>query len=396
MKGCLHFALRAAAVLLAAAFVVSLPLSLLAFNLGRVAFSPERMTTLLLETIDETGGLRQLVIESLRSGTGDPDAAGLDLAGAIEFLTPQEREYLGDQLTPPGWAQSQLGALMAGIYAWIDNDRAQPSFVVDITDLKVTLLAGGASDLVETVVGSWPPCSAEEIAEMSIGALLGEESVKFCEPPEPLRSGLVGLINTSVAISLRALPDKVSLGRSESAPATPEVLQAKERLRRVRFLAGWSWLLSPVMLGLVMALVIRSWKGVALWWGLPVLIGALLTLATAVAVRVGVEGLARSALGDAEMPAWIGQMIHALVTAMMTVVFRRVALQAGILLVVGGVTLAGGLLLQRAAERRAGAAVLATAARSPAGTIKPKPMEGRPAQAEEPPEAGDPPSGMFG
>src|SRR3990172_1945124 len=384
MKGCLHFASRAAAVLLAAAFVVSLPLSLLAFNLGRIAFSPERMTTLLLETIDETGGLKQLVIESLTSETADPGTGGMDLVAALEFLTPQERDYLGEQLTPPGWAQAQLGALVAGVYEWIENDRARPSFVVDITDLKVALLAGGVSDLVETVVDSWPACSVEEIAEMSVGTLLGEESIKFCEPSEPLRSGLV------------AVPDEISLGQSDSTPATPEVIQSKEQLRRIRFLAGWSWLLSPVMLGLVMALVIRSWKGVALWWGLPVLIGALLTLATAVAVRVGVEGLARSALGDAEMPAWIGQMIHALVTAMMTVVFRRVALQAGILLVVGGVTLAGGLLLQRAAERRAGAAVLATAARSPAGTMKLRPMEGRAAPPEEPPEAGDPPSGMFG
>jgi hypothetical protein len=343
------------------------------------------MTTLLLETIEETGGLRQLVIESLTTDSGETQAGGMDLAAALEFLTPQERDYLGEQLTPPGWAQTQLGALVMGVYAWIDNDRAQPSFVVDITDLKVTLLAGGASELVETVIASWPDCSVEEIAEMSIGALLGEESLKFCEPPEPLRGGLVGLINTSVALSLRALPDQVSLGKSESTPATPEVLQAKERLRRARFLAGWSWLLSPIMLGLVMALVIRSGKGVALWWGLPVLMGALLTLATAVGVRIGVEGLARSTLGEAAMPAWIAQMIHALVTAMMTVVFRRVSLQAGILLVLGVLMLVGGLLLQRSAERRAVAADPAAAR-----------TRNLPAPADEPEETGEPPSGMFG
>src|SRR3990170_4312636 len=396
MKGCLHFASRAAAVLLAAAFVVSLPLSLLAFNLGRIAFSPERMTTLLLETIDETGGLKQLVIESLTSQTADPGTGGMDLVAALEFLTPQDRDYLGEQLTPPGWAQTQLGALVAGVYEWIDNDRARPSFVVDITDLKVALLAGGASDLVETVIDSWPACTVEEIAEMSVGALLGEESLKFCEPSEPLRSALVGLINASVAVSLRALPDEISLGQSDSTPATPEVMQAKERLRRVRFLAGWSWLLSPVMLGLVMALAIRSWRGLARWWGIPLLVGALLSLAMTVGVRVGVEGLARSALDEAAMPAWIGQMIHALITAMMVVVFRRVALQAGILLVAGGVVLVGGWLLQRSAERRAAANAPSAAAPSSEGTIKLKPMDGRPAQAEEPPESGEPPSGMFG
>jgi hypothetical protein len=241
---------------------------------------------------------------------------------------------------------------MTGIYQWIDNDRARPEFIVDITELKVSLLAGGAADLVEIVVGSWPECSVEEIAEMGVGALLGEQSLRFCEPPEPLRGGLVGLIHASVAVSLRALPDKISVGESDSAQASTEVMQAKERIRRTRFLAGWSWLLSPVMLGLVMAMVIRSWRGVGLWWGIPLLAGATLTLATAVGVRVGFEGLARSTLGEAAMPAWIAQMIHALVTAMMAVVFRRVALQATILLVVGGVVLAAGLLIQRSQDRR--------------------------------------------
>jgi hypothetical protein len=388
MRGCLHVASRFVAVLLAAAFVISLPLSLVAFNIGRVAFSPERMTTLLVETIDETGGLRQMVIESLTPGEGTAEGGGLDLAGALEFLTPQERDTLGEQLTPPGWAKAQLGALVDGVYDWIDNDRARPSFVVDITDLKVALLSGGAADLIETVVDSWPPCTVGEIAEMTVGALFGEQSLKLCEPPEPLRTGLVGLINASLAVSLRALPDQISLSQADSAPATAQVMQAKESIRQVRFLAGWSWLLSPVMLGLVMALVIRSWRSLGRWWGIPLLVGAVLTLATMVGVRVAVEGLARSALGDAEMPAWIGGMIHTLITAMMAVVFRRVALQAGILLLVGGLVLVGGLHLQRSAARRAAAPVPAAG-----GTMKLTPVDEEP---PEQPEPGEPPSGMFG
>jgi hypothetical protein len=391
MKGCLHVASRAVAVLLAVAFAVTLPLSLVAFNIGRVAFSPERMTALLLETIDETGGLRQMVIESLTSEPGTADPGGLDLAAALEFLTPQERDYLGEQLTPPGWAKAQLGALVAGVYEWIDNDRARPSFVIDITDLKVALLAGGASDLVETVIDSWPPCSVEEIAGMGVGALLGEQSLKLCEPSEPWRSGLVGLINSSIALSLRALPDQISLGGSDSAPAAPEVMQAKERLRQARFLAGWSWLLSPVILGLVMALVIRSWRSLGLWWGIPLLVGALMTLATIVGVRVAVEGFARSALGDAAMPAWIGGMIQTLITAMMAVVFRRVALQAGVLLALGLVVLVGGLAAGRAASRRSGSAAVSLGK----GQGSEKSEKGEP-EEEDAPDPGEPPSGMFG
>jgi hypothetical protein len=395
MKGCLHILTRIAAILLAITFIVTLPLSLVAFNIGRVAFSPEQMTTLLVETIDETGGLRRLVIESLTADSAS-DEGGLDISEAMAFLTPQERDYLGEQLAPPGWAKAQLGSLVTGLYDWIDNDRDRPSFVVDITELKVALLAGGAADLVETVVDSWPPCSVEEIAEMSVAALLGEQSLRFCEPPEPLRSGLMGLINAGIALSLRALPDEISLNQADTAPARPELMETKERIRLIRFLAGWSWVLSPVMLGLVMALVIRSWRGLALWWGIPLLVGAVLTLVTIVGVRVGAEGVAKSAFGEAAMPAWMAAMIQAMITAMMAVVFRRVAFQAAILLLAGGLVLAGGLLLQRAALRRpaAGAAAPQAAPHSSgASTIRLAPTQGTPPEAAEP---GEPPRGMFG
>src|SRR3990170_3316277 len=113
MKGCLHVAAQIAAGLLAMAFVITMPLSLVAFNIGRIAFSPDRMTALLTETIAETGGLRQLVMDGLTGAPGsESQEGGLDLGEALSFLTPRDREYLGEQLTPPGWAEEQVAALV--------------------------------------------------------------------------------------------------------------------------------------------------------------------------------------------------------------------------------------------------------------------------------------------
>src|SRR3990172_6440527 len=109
MKGCLHVAAQIAAGLLAIAFVITLPLSLVAFNIGRIAFSPERMAALLNDTIAETGGLRQFVLDSLTSAPApSPGEGSLDLSRALRFLTPQDRQVLGEELTPPGWAREQM------------------------------------------------------------------------------------------------------------------------------------------------------------------------------------------------------------------------------------------------------------------------------------------------
>jgi hypothetical protein len=347
MKGCLPTGARVLAVVLAVVFVVTLPISLVAFDLGRLAFSPERMTRLLTDTIGETGGLRRLMLDSLSS----PDAeagGGLSLGRALSFLTPEERDALGSQLTPPGWSEDQLGGLVSSFYEWIDNDRARPVFTVDISPVKVSLLSGGAEQVIETVVDSWPACSVAEVAQMSLDALLGQGELTFCEPPEPLRSGLVGILNVSVATSLRALPDHLTLGPSDAdAPAPPSLMATKERVRRVRALAAWSWLLSPVILGLIMALVIRSWREVALWWGIPILVGGLAALVGSAALRLLLANGIRSIVADASMPLWIGTVIQGLAAAMLAVAFRQVAIQAMMLAAVGGVVLGVGLWLAR-------------------------------------------------
>lgn len=388
MRGCLSTTQKVLAYLLAGVFVVTLPLSVGTFNLGRVAFSPERMTALLADTIAETGGFRRLVIDSL-AGPADPSAeeGGLDLAAALSFLSPPEREYLGEQLAPPGWVESQLGVLVGAVYDWIDNDQAQPVFTVDVSPIKVALLSGGAADLVEVVVDSWPPCSVREVAEMSVDALFGQDALVLCEPPEPLRSGLVGILNASLTASLRALPNQLTLGDpGAERPASPDVLRTKEQIRRVRFLAGWSWILSPALLVLLAAVIVRSWRGWGLWWGLPLMLGGLLTVITMVGVRLVVGQAIGGFLTEGTLPAWIGSTLQGLASAMLAVTFRRVVLDAALLGGIGILILAVG----RAMEKR-------RAHPAPAGAPdQAETLRFDSAEETSEDESGTPPSGMFG
>lgn len=385
MKGCLQLAARWGAGLVAVVFVLTLPLSVVAFNFGRVAFSPDRMTDLLTATIVETGGVRRLLFESLTAAP-EPGSAeeGLDLAEALQFLSPQERDYLGEQLAPSGWGEEQLHTLVVGIYDWIENDRDGPSFTIDVTPLKVSLLGGGAAELVETMVDSWPPCSVEEAARMGIDRLLGQGDLILCEPPEPLRTGLVGVLNVSMAVSLRALPDRISLGGPEAErPAGPETMETKRQIRTLRFLAGSSWLLSILMLGLVLALAVRSWRSLGLWWGIPMLVGAGLTLVVMAGLRFALERALSQSLAGGGTPEWIAGLLRSLGEALLAVTFRRVALHSLGLLIAGAGILTGGLWLER--RRRPSQAVAASEATT-------RILD----EADSPEPPGPPPTGMFG
>jgi len=155
LRGCLGTVARLLAGVLTVLFVLTLPLSVVAFDLGRVVFSPARMGILLDQSFDQAGGFRRLAMEAITGGVdseaGSTEGVPLSLKGALSFLTPQERDYLAERLLPPDWVREQLQAGLDDIYAWVDNDLARPNVDIDLRTVKETLRQGGADELIEVV-----------------------------------------------------------------------------------------------------------------------------------------------------------------------------------------------------------------------------------------------------
>jgi len=390
-RGCMATAARFLAGFLALLFVLALPLSVVAFDLGRIVFSPERMGALLGQSFDQAGGFRRLAMEAITGGVeneeGSADGGALSLEGALSYLTPQERDYLAERLLPADWVREQLQAGLDDLYAWVDNEQARPSVEVDLRPVKETLRQGGADELIEVVVDSWPPCTVEQVDVMAAQIFGLAEGFPFCEPPEPFRTGLVGMAGEAIKLGLYALPDQLSVsGDRADEKANPEILRFKEDLRLARALGRWIWLLLPPLLGLTMALVIRSWRGMAWWWGLPLILGGLLTLVAAVGVRLGARAVIGGMVLGPGIPPIMAEVLQSVAEGWVTSALRAVGVHAGIILLTGGGLFALGLWRGRRAERAA-----PPAARPPTPKIATLPLPSDP----EPPE-GETPTGMFG
>jgi len=279
---------RAIALLLGLAFVVSLPLTLLALAWGRVLFSPEQMTDILAAELVDSGALQRAAVEAFLQRSGpqaesdpqdganpqagsDPQNGSNPGGGSLEFLDRQELDRLVETLFPPEWAHEQMRAYIEILYAWIDSDLAQPAFRLDIQSLKDRLQAGGAEGLVTVIVDSWPVCTAEQVQQLEREAFAtGELPSLSCQPPEPLRSRL---INTGIELLLersRSLPSSIPIGGEAPASEDQQGLnQLKRGLRFLRELSDAGWMLPTSMLGLIVALAVRSWPALLRWWGAP-------------------------------------------------------------------------------------------------------------------------------
>ena len=343
---------RAIALLLGLAFVVSLPLTLLALAWGRMLFSPEQMRDILAAELVDSGALQRAGVEAFLQRSGPQDQSNPE-PGSLDFLDRQELDRLVETLFPPEWAHDQLRANVEILYAWIDSDLAQPAFQLDLQPLKDRLQAGGAQELVTVIMDSWPVCSAEQIQQLErAGFDAGELPSITCEPPEPLRSRL---INTGTELLLersRSLPSNSPI--SGEGLATEEEQGAttlKRGLRFLRELSDVGWMLPTSLLGLIVALAVRSWPALLRWWGAPLLGSGLSSFLTLFASRAVIQQARNSEGLQALSGGFFEPILQSVITRLLDTVGGLIFGMALLLTIVGLALLLVGLLLGRRAKR---------------------------------------------
>jgi hypothetical protein len=305
-SSCARSAGRLTAGALALALILTLPLSLLAFDWARLFFDPERMAQVVGQQLIDSGVLREMAMQTIfPSNPGEGEVRFREFQG----LDPAARERLLDILIPRGWGQEQVDRLMSDLYAWFDNDQPTPALSLDIGAVKERLMSGGAQELVTLLVDSWPDCTPAQIEQLrqQVVGTGGFPEQAMCNPPEPLRTGLIAQGARFLMDSLTTLPAMIPLDDDSGPSGVEDVGRLKRGLRLVRALARWGWLLPLSALGLIAAVVARSWPQLLRWWGVP-LAGA---GGTGLVLLVGAGSLAQRlsqrALGQGQLPAFIVQ-----------------------------------------------------------------------------------------
>ena len=392
-RSCAGNLARIVAAVLAACLALMLPLALLGFNVGRVLFSPEVVAGVIVERAVDSGGLRRIVSERLLSpeaGGGNPE---FELARAMSFLEQDEVERVLDLLIPPEWARAQVGGALESLYAWMDNDSPSPVVPLDLRPIQQSLLTGGAERLVETILDSWPACTVEQIEELAMAAIQGGEvQMPYCEPPEPYRSAVSLMATQGLIEEARALPPTIDLLGQDPAQSPQDLAGAmalKEQLRLMRALARWGWLLPLSFLGIIMALVVRSFRGLTRWWGIPLLIGGLLSVVGVFVASGLAQRLVAQALGDG-LPEELVRLLRSILDGLRDRILGRMLVQSVVVTLGAVLLLFLGYLLGR---RKAASGALAQASAAPRSAESPV---STPRPAPKPPSDRETPTGMFG
>jgi hypothetical protein len=277
-KGCIQVSMKIFASVFALIFVLTLPLAVFALSASRVIFSPEVMARIISSRMASSGFMERVIVDDVFNSL--IPSQGTDEAGvtrAFAYLSPSDRGEIASLIFPAGWIEAQVNSSVNSIYTWLDDEQPAPVIQIDMMPVKENLLSGGVEDLIEITVDSWPACSIEQVDSLARLLLGDANEVEFCEPGEPLRSGVVEFASILLYDLVESSPDTLLVGEGEDSMGA-EAREAKAQIQSLRALMRWGWFLPFSMFGLITILAVRSLRDLSRWWGYPLLLGGISTI----------------------------------------------------------------------------------------------------------------------
>ncbi len=265
MNGFLKFL----SILCAFLFVLTAGIALMLFNAEKRLFDASLYINA-LESRDFYDRLPELATESL--GTS-PDSNDPNSPRAFLNLLPGEYwETVFRALLPPDISQPMTEQVIQSVFDYLNGKSETAS--LSLVGFKTHLTGPAGSESLLAILRAQPACSLEQITQLVIGSLSGQNTgIVLCNPSDELLDIFQPLLQTQLQSMASTIPDSVDL-----TPDSAGADQLLDELRVARTLMRFSPLIPLGLLLLITALAVRDLKSWLNWWGYPVLFAGILGL----------------------------------------------------------------------------------------------------------------------
>jgi hypothetical protein len=285
------------AFLMIIVLMVSLPLSILLYNVGRVVFTPPLVKEILTEIVVDSDiisvGLQWFAEQRSEQRYQDGTSIALqdepDILDVLSFVDIDGWQTIREEILPDDILADWVSAIVDGVYTWIDSEARLPVIVWDMQPFKQQVRSPHGANAVQRLYDALPLCSEDEIADFKsrlTGALPGMEVLyNLCQFPDSFGKDQIADYHASLILIVDFIPDFIDMtGELENIEDTQAVgpLAIKAQLLFLRSIMQLAPFIPVVLLLLILVLAIRSLAELGRWWGIPLIItAALLVILTA-------------------------------------------------------------------------------------------------------------------
>lgn len=251
--------------------VVLFPMSFSTAGLAEVVSDYETISELAEEHLIQSDLLYSWLVQGFLSSDAGEEQSTNVFYDVLMTLEPARQLAASKLLIPKDWAAAQLSAILEETYIWLGGGNDYPVLMLDTGALSASMNTSRAERIARIVLSSWSTCSPEMISGRSPVEIKPDEYLEnACVPEEPLA---VRVVERHAADSIMAiyeeLPETLFLVDEVPPEDVQEFIDARKGLLRLQSLMMSLWLAPVLLLGIVMVLQIRSWRGLGHWWGIP-------------------------------------------------------------------------------------------------------------------------------
>ncbi len=337
-------------------FLISLPLSLLFYDVGGVVFNPPLVKSILTDVVLESdlipAGVQWYAEQRAGEfeGVGGGDVGQPNLLALFSFLDMESWQAIRAEALPDEMAEQWISTAVDAVYFWLDSDAPLPEISWSLSAFKSRLESEHGRNVMEIVFSAMPPCSEDQVADFKATQTAGSGEVPFemCQFPDPWLSLQVDQFHRSLGLVIAQIPDTFDLTEtfSQQAGASDDrMTRIKLQIQFLRSVMKWVPLIPAVILLLVLLFAVRSLKELGRWWGIPLLIGGGFSLLVSMISRTSVLGLvAFGPLGD--VPVLVRDELVSVLARLTHYIFQPLMWQAVVIVLLGTLLLVVGALVK--------------------------------------------------
>jgi len=202
--------------------------------------------------------------------------------GPPEYMTSlstEDWQAIIGAVLPPEMLRPLTEQALTSVFGYLDGQA--DSAVLSLVEFKAHLGGPAGFEAVMLMLHAQPPCTPEQIVELTAGNLSGEPELILCNPSDEILEFVQPLVESQLQLVVASLPDEAVLIPAD-APGMENPLQA---LRALRIIMRFSPLLPLGLLFLITVFAVRSLKGWLDWWGAPLFLGGLTGLVGAASIN---------------------------------------------------------------------------------------------------------------
>jgi len=242
--------------LCAVLFVISAVGALLLFNIERKAFSSEAY-----KQAFENQNLYERMPEVLATAISASITEGGNTNPLLGILSMEDWGKSIKALLPPDELKSITNNALDSIFDYL-NGKSN-SAVVSLTSLKGYLTGGAGVNAVVQLLRTQPDCTTEQLMQIALGALAGDNIV-FCNPPDEVMGLVTPMIGSQLQLITLAFPDEVTIisGEKSNTPDDPRIQVNRTRsAMKLTLVFPFMFLLATTIFA------VRSLREWLTWWG---------------------------------------------------------------------------------------------------------------------------------